>query len=58
MEGFLGFLIIIGAVVAYFYYNSKIVECPSCKWKGSRGRWRKANGCPNCHTDLRPVVIQ
>ncbi len=37
MENFFTLVVIVGAVIAYFYYRSKIVECPVCKGKVVEG---------------------
>jgi predicted RNA-binding Zn-ribbon protein involved in translation (DUF1610 family) len=31
---------------------SRIVECPNCHRRMTYGRFKKADGCPKCGTDL------
>jgi hypothetical protein len=46
---------IIGLSILSAVNNSKVVTCGSCGWRGSNGRWKKNNGCPQCRSDVKRV---
>ena len=57
--GFVVLLICVVGIGVFLYVawkkvgrRSDIVQCASCKWRGTRKRFEDSGGCPLCGSDI------